>query len=106
MLMQNEDGQITEPYSISAGLDYPGIGPVHAFLHETGRVTVLNATDQEALDAAFQLTRIEGIIPALESAHALAALNKITFTSKDVVVVNISGRGDKDMDTYIRIMNK
>jgi tryptophan synthase beta chain len=106
MLMQNEDGQITEPYSISAGLDYPGIGPVHAFLHETGRVTVLDATDQEALDAAFQLTRLEGIIPALESAHALAALNKITFTSKDVVVVNISGRGDKDMDTYIRIMNK
>jgi tryptophan synthase beta chain len=104
LLMQNEDGQITEPYSISAGLDYPGIGPVHAFLHETGRITVLDATDQEALDAAFQLTRLEGIIPALESAHALAALSKLSFTSKDTIVVNVSGRGDKDMDTYIKNM--
>ena len=106
LLMQNEDGQITEPYSISAGLDYPGIGPVHAYLHETGRITVLDATDQEALDAAFQLTRLEGIIPALESAHALAALNKITFAPKDVVVINVSGRGDKDMDTYIKNMKE
>jgi tryptophan synthase beta chain len=106
LLMQDEDGQITEPYSISAGLDYPGIGPVHAHLHDTGRVTVLNATDKEALDAAFELTRLEGIIPALESAHALAGLKKLKFSSKDVVVVNISGRGDKDMDTYIKVMNK
>jgi len=106
LLMQDEDGQITEPYSISAGLDYPGIGPAHAHLYETGRATVLNATDKEALDAAFQLTMLEGIIPALESSHALAGLNKISFLPKDVVVVNISGRGDKDMDTYIAYMNK
>lgn len=106
LMMQNEDGQITEPYSISAGLDYPGIGPVHAHLYETGRSTVLNATDKEALEAAFLLTRLEGIIPALESAHALAALNKIQFTGKDVVVLNVSGRGDKDMDTYIRYMEQ
>jgi tryptophan synthase beta chain len=105
-LMQNADGQITEPYSISAGLDYPGIGPVHAHLHDTGRAIVMNATDQEALDAAFELTRIEGIIPALESAHALAALKKIRFGREEVVVVTISGRGDKDMDTYINHMNR
>lgn len=106
LMMQNADGQITEPYSISAGLDYPGIGPVHAHLYETGRSKVLNATDKEALDAAFLLTRLEGIIPALESAHALAALSKINFKKKDVVVLNVSGRGDKDMDTYIRYMEK
>lgn len=105
-LMQSEDGQITEPYSISAGLDYPGIGPAHAHFHDIGRINVLDATDQEALDAAFELTRLEGIIPALESAHALAGLKKLKFSSKDVVVVNVSGRGDKDMDTYIREMNK
>lgn len=105
-LMQNADGQITEPYSISAGLDYPGIGPVHAHLHDTGRTLVINATDQEALDAAFELTQAEGIIPALESAHALAALKKITFGRDEVVVVTISGRGDKDMDTYIKHMNR
>ena len=104
MLMQDEDGQITEPYSISAGLDYPGIGPAHAFLHDIGRTTVLDATDKEALDAAFELTQLEGIIPALESAHALAALKKMKFKPDDVIVVNISGRGDKDMDTYIRVM--
>ena len=105
-LMQNEDGQITEPYSISAGLDYPGIGPAHAYFHDIGRINVIDATDQEALDAAFELTRLEGIIPALESAHALAGLKKMKFTSSDVVVVNVSGRGDKDMDTYIKEMNK
>lgn len=106
LLMQDEDGQITEPYSISAGLDYPGIGPVHAYLHDINRATVLNATDKEALNAAFELTRLEGIIPALESSHALAALPKMKFGRNDVVVVNISGRGDKDMDTYIKYMNK
>ena len=105
-LMQNEDGQITEPYSISAGLDYPGVGPAHAYFHDIGRVNVIDATDQEALDAAFELTRLEGIIPALESAHALAGLKKLKFAPKDVVVVNVSGRGDKDMDAYIREMNK
>ncbi len=101
IIMQDEDGQITEPFSISAGLDYPGIGPVHAYLAETGRIDVMNATDEEALEAAFQLTRLEGIIPALESAHALAALGKIMFKEEDVVIVNVSGRGDKDMETYI-----
>ncbi|MDP4210149.1 MAG: tryptophan synthase subunit beta [Bacteroidota bacterium] len=106
MLMQTDDGQIIEPYSISAGLDYPGIGPAHAHLHDIGREIVIDATDKEALDAAFQLTRLEGIIPALESAHALAGLAKMKFKSDDVVVVNISGRGDKDMDTYIKYMSK
>ena len=101
MLMQDDDGQILEPYSISAGLDYPGIGPIHSYLQETGRVEYLAATDKEALDAALELTRLEGIIPALESAHALAVLNKLEFKSDDLVVVNLSGRGDKDMDTYI-----
>jgi tryptophan synthase beta chain len=103
-LMQSAEGQITEPYSISAGLDYPGIGPVHAHLHETGRALVLNATDEEALQSAFELTQVEGIIPALESSHALAALKKLKFAKSDIVVVTISGRGDKDMDTYIRRM--
>lgn len=102
LLMQDDDGQITEPYSISAGLDYPGIGPLHAHLFKTGRARYLDATDQEAIDAAFLLTRTEGIIPALESAHAMAALNKLTFKPSDVVVITISGRGDKDMDTYIK----
>jgi tryptophan synthase beta chain len=105
-LMQTDDGQIIEPYSISAGLDYPGIGPAHAHLHATGRTIVLNATDDEALAAAFELTRMEGIIPAIESAHALAALSKMTFAPNDIVVVNVSGRGDKDMDTYIKNMEK
>ncbi len=100
LLMQNEDGQITEPYSISAGLDYPGVGPLHAYLATSGRATYLNVTDKEALAAAFELTRLEGIIPALESAHALAALGKMNLKQTDVVVVNISGRGDKDMQAY------
>ena len=101
MLMQTDDGQIIEPYSISAGLDYPGIGPMHSYLAEVGRETVLSATDDEALQAALQLTREEGIIPALESSHALAALPKLKFRSDENVVVTISGRGDKDMATYI-----
>jgi tryptophan synthase beta chain len=105
MLMQNEDGQITEPYSISAGLDYPGIGPMHAFLHETGRAIFEHITDDEAVEAAFRLTRLEGIVPALESAHALAVLKKRKFKITDVVVVNVSGRGDKDMSTYMRYMD-
>ncbi len=98
--MQDEYGQVTEPYSISAGLDYPGIGPLHAHTIEIGRTKSVSITDQEALDAAKKLTREEGIIPALESAHALAALNKIELNSKDIVVINLSGRGDKDMKTY------
>jgi tryptophan synthase beta chain len=104
MLMQNEDGQITEPYSISAGLDYPGIGPMHAFLHKTGRAIFEHITDDEAVEAAFRLTRLEGIVPALESAHALAVLKKRKFKMTDIVVVNVSGRGDKDMSTYMRYM--
>ena len=102
MLMQNNDGQITEPYSISAGLDYPGIGPIHSFLHEIKRAQFVHATDAEALAAAYELTRMEGIIPALESAHALAALPKLTFRKDEVVVVNLSGRGDKDLETYLK----
>jgi tryptophan synthase beta chain len=101
MLMQNKDGQITEPYSISAGLDYPGIGPLHAHLFKTGRAKYLNATDRETLDAAHLLTCLEGIIPAMESAHALAALEKIPMKPDDVNVVCLSGRGDKDMAAYL-----
>jgi tryptophan synthase beta subunit len=101
ILMQDEYGQVTEPYSISAGVDYPGIGPLHAFLHESKRAIFMNATDQEALDAAYELTKIEGIIPALETAHALAVLHKIKFEKNQVVVINLSGRGDKDLETYI-----
>ncbi len=106
MLMQDEDGQIIEPYSISAGLDYPGVGPLHAHLSQTGRAEVLSATDQDALDAAMELTRLEGIIPALESAHALGALKMMDFAKDEVVVVTLSGRGDKDMDTYLKHFNK
>ena len=100
-LMQDKDGQIIEPYSISAGLDYPGIGPLHAHLIETGRSKVLTANDDEALRAGYLLTRLEGIIPALESAHALAGLEKIDFQPNEVTVVNLSGRGDKDLETYL-----
>jgi tryptophan synthase beta chain len=100
--MQTEDGQVIEPHSISAGLDYPGIGPMHANLFATKRATFMNATDDEAVAAAFELAKSEGIIPALESAHALVILNKINFKEEDVVVVNLSGRGDKDMDTYMK----
>ncbi|MDG2279085.1 MAG: tryptophan synthase subunit beta, partial [Flavicella sp.] len=101
ILMQDEFGQIVEPYSISAGLDYPGVGPLHAYLYESKRATFLNATDQEALDAAYELSRVEGIIPALETAHALAALDKMDIKEGQVIVVNLSGRGDKDLQTYI-----
>ena len=100
LLMQDDYGQITEPYSISAGLDYPGVGPLHAHLHKTGRAQYLPVKDDEALKAAIILTRLEGIIPALESAHALALLEKIKFRQGQVVVVNLSGRGDKDMEIY------
>lgn len=108
LIMQNEDGQITEPYSISAGLDYPGIGPAHAHFAKTGRTEVFAVTDREALDAAFELTRLEGIIPAIESAHALALLKlkKDAFKPTDIVVLNVSGRGDKDMDTYVKYFNE
>ncbi len=102
LLMQTGDGQIEEAYSISAGLDYPGIGPLHAHLFKSGRAQYLNATDKEALQAALELTQLEGIIPALESAHALAKLKDIHFEKEDIVVVCLSGRGDKDMDTYIK----
>ena len=106
LLMQDKDGQIVEPYSISAGLDYPGVGPLHAHLFKTGRAEFLNATDDEALEAAFLLTKIEGIIPALESSHALAALEKMVFKPQDIVVLNLSGRGDKDLETYMKVSEK
>ena len=106
LLMQDKDGQIVEPYSISAGLDYPGVGPLHAHLFKTGRAEFLNATDDEALEAAFLLTKIEGIIPALESSHALAALEKMNFKPQDIVVLNLSGRGDKDLETYMKVSEK
>lgn len=102
LLMQTEDGQVVEPYSISAGLDYPGIGPWHAHLYETGRVKFLSATDDEAMKAGIELSRTEGIIPAIETAHAVAVLKKMEFNPDDVVVINVSGRGDKDLETYIR----
>jgi len=104
LVMQTDDGQVVEPHSISAGLDYPGIGPLHAHLYDSGRATFLSATDEEALAAAFELARLEGIIPALESAHALAALDQLSFNEKDTVVLCLSGRGDKDMATYMRAM--
>lgn len=100
LLMQTEDGQIVEPHSISAGLDYPGIGPLHAHLIVSQRAEVIAVTDQEALNAAFDLSKEEGIIPALESAHALAVLNKKSFEG-ETVVINLSGRGDKDLTTYM-----
>jgi len=100
-LMQTSDGQVIEPHSISAGLDYPGIGPLHAYLHDCSRVTYKSVTDEEALEAANRLMKLEGIIPALETAHALAYLEKMNFTSSDKIVINLSGRGDKDMNTYI-----
>jgi len=102
ILMQTDDGQVVEPYSISAGLDYPGIGPQHAHLFEIGRAQFVSATDDEAMVAGIELGRLEGIIPAIESAHALAGLQKFEFDRDDVVVVNLSGRGDKDLETYIR----
>ena len=102
--MQTADGQVVEPHSISAGLDYPGIGPLHAYLFSSGRTEFYNATDKEALSAAFRLAKMEGIIPALESAHALAVLEKISFNREDNIVICLSGRGDKDLDTYMHAM--
>jgi tryptophan synthase beta chain len=102
LVMQTADGQVVEPHSISAGLDYPGIGPLHAHLFETGRATFLSATDDEAVEAAFNLAKLEGIIPALESAHALSGLKQLKFNKGDKVVVCLSGRGDKDLATYMK----
>lgn len=100
LLMQTEDGQVIEPYSISAGLDYPGIGPMHAHLFQTGRAKFYDITDEEALEAALECSMLEGIIPALESAHALAVFSKLKAKPEEVIVVNLSGRGDKDLSTY------
>jgi tryptophan synthase beta chain len=102
LLMQTKDGQVVEPYSISAGLDYPGIGPQHAHLHKTKRVEYVSITDAEAMDACMQLSKLEGIIPAIETGHALAQLEKMTFNPDDVVVICLSGRGDKDLDTFMQ----
>ncbi|MEN7551391.1 tryptophan synthase subunit beta [Rapidithrix thailandica] len=102
LLMQTDDGQVVEPYSISAGLDYPGIGPIHAHLFDTGRALFQYVTDAEAMEAGVLLSKTEGIIPAVESAHALAVLKKVQFQPDETVVVNLSGRGDKDLETYIK----
>ncbi len=102
LVMQTTDGQVIEPHSISAGLDYPGIGPMHANLFIAKRASFMSATDQQSVDASFELARLEGIIPALESAHALAVLRSIELKKDQVVVVNLSGRGDKDMETYMK----
>lgn len=101
LLMQTQDGQITEPYSISAGLDYPGVGPMHAHLYRSGRGKFISITDDDAMKAGLLLSKLEGIIPAIESSHALALLEQKTFKPDDIVVINLSGRGDKDLDTYI-----
>lgn len=106
LLMQTPDGQIVEPYSISAGLDYPGIGPLHAHLIKSGRAEAVSITDDDALEAAFFLSRKEGIIPALETAHAFSALDKISFQRDDVIVICLSGRGDKDLNTYIKHLDR
>ena len=102
MVMQDEDGQIQEAYSISAGLDYPGVGPMHCNMAQQGRTKVLSINDDEAIRGGYELTRMEGIIPAIESAHAIAALQKLTFKPEDVVVLTVSGRGDKDIETYLK----
>jgi tryptophan synthase beta chain len=105
LLMQTADGQITEPYSISAGLDYPGVGPMHAHLFASGRGQFISITDDEAMKAGLELCKLEGIIPAIESSHALAIFETRKFKTDDVVVVNLSGRGDKDLETYIKYFN-
>ena len=105
LLMQSSDGQITEPYSISAGLDYPGVGPMHAHLYKTGRAEFIAITDDEAMIAGLDLCQLEGIIPAIESSHALAIFEKKKFKSDDIVILSLSGRGDKDLDTYINYFN-
>lgn len=106
LLMQTKDGQVAEAHSISSGLDYPGIGPMHAHLFKSGRAAFFHATDEEALAAAYKLCRLEGIIPALETAHAFAVLDKLRFHKSDTVVVNLSGRGDKDLNTYTQHYDK
>ena len=106
LVMQTEDGQIVEPYSISAGLDYPGIGPIHAHLAKSGRAKVLAVTDDEAMEAALELTRLEGIIPAIESAHALACIGKLGLRPTDILVLTLSGRGDKDMPAFLNYFNE
>ena len=105
LLMQTEDGQVVEPYSISAGLDYPGIGPQHAHLHKSKRVEYVSITDDEAMQACMLLSKLEGIIPAIETGHALAQLEKMELKKDDVVVVCLSGRGDKDLDTFMKYFN-
>ena len=100
--MQTPDGQIEEAFSISAGLDYPGVGPMHCNMVKQGRSKVYAITDEEAIRAGYELTRMEGIIPAIESAHAVAVLNKLSFRPDDVVILTVSGRGDKDIETYLR----
>ena len=106
LVMQDDDGQIQEAYSISAGLDYPGVGPMHCHMAQQGRTQVLAINDDEAIRAGYELTRLEGIIPAIESAHAIAALSKLEFNPDDIVVLTVSGRGDKDMETYLKSKNE
>jgi tryptophan synthase beta chain len=105
LLMQTPDGQITEPYSISAGLDYPGVGPMHAHLATSGRAEFFSVTDEDAMQAGLDLSQLEGIIPAIETSHALAVLNDKKFKPEDIVVISLSGRGDKDLNTYIDYFN-
>ena len=101
LLMQTNDGQITEPYSISAGLDYPGVGPMHAHLYKTGRAEFISITDDQAMTSGLELSQLEGIIPAIETSHALAVFNQKKFKEDDIIVINLSGRGDKDLQNYI-----
>lgn len=105
LVMQDEDGQIQEAFTISAGLDYPGVGPMHCNMAKQGRTQVLSINDDEAIRGGYELTRMEGIIPAIESAHAVAALSKMQFKPDDVVVLTVSGRGDKDIETYLNNKN-
>ena len=106
LVMQTDDGQVIEPHSISAGLDYPGIGPLHAHLYDSGRGKFLSATDKEALKASFEVAKLEGIIPALETGHAFAVLGQLKLNEADTVVICLSGRGDKDLATYMRVMTE
>jgi len=106
LVMQDDDGQIQEAFSVSAGLDYPGVGPMHCNMAKKGRTEVLSINDDEAIRAGYELTRLEGIIPAIESAHAIAALAKLSFSPENVVVLTVSGRGDKDVETYLKYKSK